>query len=231
MPETSPWSCVLWDVDGTIVDASEGILWRLGELMKELGRPEITRGELTHWIGPPLYDSFQSQLGLTGDEAARAVVRYREIGKASGYTSGAKLFPGVGELIQRLHTAGVPQGIASSKPEVQVLALMEKFGLTPFFTAIVGATPDEQTLARKSDIVAESLRRLRVAEVDVSRPVLVGDRHHDIEGGAEQGVPVVFVTWGFSWPHEAEGAQAIASDTTQLADLLLPTAAQAPAAG
>lgn len=222
MADTTPWSCILWDVDGTIVDASEGILWRLDTLMKELGRPEISRGELRHWIGPPLYDSFQAQLGLTGAEAAQAVVRYREIGRAHGYTSGAKLFPGIGSLITDLHRAGVPQGIASSKPEIQVIALMEHFGLTPFFTAMVGSTPDEQTLAAKSDIVAECLRRLRAAHVDVSRPVLIGDRHHDVDGGAANDVPVVFVTWGFSWPHESEGAQAVATDPATLRSLLLP---------
>jgi phosphoglycolate phosphatase len=51
--------------------------------------------------------------------------------------------------------------------------------------------------------------------------VLVGDRHHDVEGGAEHGVPVIFVRWGFSWPHESEGAQAVVDDVDQLRALLL----------
>ena len=34
-------------------------------------------------------------------------------------------------------------------------------------------------------------------------------------------MPVIFVTWGFSWPHEAEGAQAVVSDAAQLRRLLL----------
>ena len=38
---------------------------------------------------------------------------------------------------------------------------------------------------------------------------------------AEHEVPVIFVTWGFSWPHEAEGAQAVVSDAAQLRRLLL----------
>ena len=91
----------------------------------------------------------------------------------------------------------------------------------PSLTAIVGATPDEKTLSAKSDIVAEALRRLAAAGVDTSRPVLVGDRHHDVEGGAAHGVPVIFVRWGFSWPHESEGAQAAVDDVDQLRALLL----------
>ncbi len=221
----SPWSPVLWDVDGTIVDASDGILERLGITMRHFGHPEISRAELVHWIGPPMFESFQAQLGMTPDQAADAVTFYRSLTK--DYTTGVRLFPGVADLIRDLYDAGVPQAIASSKPESQVLALTDHFGLTPFFTAIVGASADERTLATKSDIVAEALRRLRVAEVETSRPVLIGDRHHDITGGAAHDVPVIFVRWGFSWPHEAEGAQAVVEDAAQLRELVLLTGGDA----
>lgn len=217
----SPWSCVLWDVDGTIVDASEGILRRLGITTRHFGHAEVTRAELVHWIGPPMFESFQQQLDMTPEQAADAVTFYRTLGKEDGYTTGAKLFPGVADTIRALHEAAVPQAISSSKPEVQVLALLDHFTLTPFFSAVVGASPDERTLAGKGDIVAEALRRLNAVQVDTSRPVLVGDRHHDITGGAEHDVPVIFVRWGFSWPHEAEGAQAAVDDVEQLRSLLL----------
>jgi phosphoglycolate phosphatase len=217
----SPWTSILWDMDGTIVDASDGILGRLQIAMKHFGHPEVTRSELVHWIGPPMFETFQKQLGMTPAEAAEAVTFYRELGLRDGYTTGAKLFPGVADVIAHVHAAGIPQAIASSKPEVQVLAILEHFDLTPYFTAVVGATADERTLSHKSDIVAEALRRLRAADADTSRPVLIGDRHHDVEGGAANGVPVIFVRWGFSWPHEADAAHAAVDDTTQLEGLLL----------
>ncbi len=221
MPTRSPWTCVLWDVDGTIVDASEGILRRLTVCLEHFGKQPPTRAELVHWIGPPMFESFQANVGMTPEESTEAVAFYRTLGKADGYTTGAKLFPGVAELITDVAAAGIPQATASSKPEIQVVALMDHFDLSTSLTAIAGATPDERTLSAKSDIVAEALRRLRAAGVDTSRPVLVGDRHHDVEGGAAQGVPVIFVRWGFSWPHESEGAQAVVDDVDQLRALLL----------
>lgn len=221
MSERSPFSCVLWDVDGTIVDASEGILRRLTITLDHFGRTPPTRGELSHWIGPPMFESFQVNAGMTPEQAGDAVVYYRELNKREGYTVSAQLYPGVAELIHDLHAAGVPQSTASSKPEVQVVALMDHFGLAPDLEAIVGATFDERTLSTKADIVREALRRLDAAGVDTSRPVLIGDRHHDVEGGRDAGIPVVFVRWGFSWPHEAEGAQAAVDDVHQLRALLL----------
>ena len=221
MPERSPFTCILWDVDGTIVDASEGILRRLTTTLTHFEKQPPTRGELSHWIGPPMFESFQVNVGMTPEQATEAVAFYRGLNKVEGYTSSANLFPGVGELIHELQAAGIPQATASSKPEVQVTALMEFFDLAPDFTAMVGASLDERTLSAKSDIVAEALRRLEVAGVDTSRPVLIGDRHHDVEGGTANGVPVIFVRWGFSWPHESEGAQAAVETAAELRALLL----------
>lgn len=221
MTYRSPFSCILWDVDGTVVDASEGILRRLTRCLADYGLPAPTRAELVHWIGPPLHQSFQTNVGMTPERAAEATEHYRLIGKADGYASGARLYPEIAELIADLSAAGIPQATASSKPEHQVEVLMDHFDLAPHLQVIVGATPDEKTRASKSDVVAEALRQLDAGGHDVSRPVLVGDRHHDIEGGADHGVPVIFVRWGFSWPHESDGAQAVVDDVAGLRRLLL----------
>ena len=48
MTSRSPFTCVLWDVDGTIVDASDGILRRLTIALEHFGKPAPTRAELVH---------------------------------------------------------------------------------------------------------------------------------------------------------------------------------------
>src|SRR5690606_12152785 len=140
------WTCVLWDVDGTVVDASDGILRRLATTLEHFGHRPPTRDELAHWIGPPMFESLQANVGMTPEQAADAVAFYRVLGKADGYTTDVRLIPGIAELIRDVAAAGVPQATASSKPEVQVAALMDHFDLAPSLTAIVGATSDERTL-------------------------------------------------------------------------------------
>ncbi len=217
----SPYSCVLWDVDGTIVDASVGILRRLTIALTHFGKQPPVREELTHWIGPPMFQSFQDQAGMSPEESAEAVAFYRTLGKADGYTTDAVTYPGVADLIHEVHAAGVPQATASSKPEIQVDALVDHFGLRADFLATVGSTPDESTLAAKSDIVAEALRRLQDRGADTSRPVLIGDRHHDVEGAIANGIPVIFVDWGFSDPSEGDQATHRAATAAELRTLLL----------
>lgn len=221
----APYSCILWDVDGTIADASRGILPRLVQVLGSFGLPRPEPEELAHWIGPPLIESFQLRAGLDPARAEEAVHQYRELARHAGYAAEVDLYPGIAELIGEVRAAGLPQSTASSKPEVQVLAILEHFGLLDRFTAISGAQPGPGGRGEgKSEVVARALERLAAAGADVSRPVLIGDRHHDVDGGAEHGVPVIFAEWGFGEPSEAEGAVARAASAAELRGLILPEA-------
>lgn len=218
----SPYSCILWDVDGTIADASAGILPRLRQVFASLGLPEPDADELSLWIGPPMHESFRLRAGLDQEQAHDAVARYRELAAADGYASSVEIYPGVPEVLRAVQDAGVPQSTASTKPENQVRAILEHYELIDAFTAISGARPVPEGRADgKSFVIGQALQRLRAAGVDTSRPVLVGDRHHDVEGGAEHGIPVIFVDWGFGEPDEADAAAFRVSDVDDLRALLL----------
>lgn len=101
-------------------------------------------------------------------------------------------------------------------------AILDHYTLTPLFTAISGARVGQVgNDDGKAFVIAQALERLSAAGVDVSRPVLIGDRHHDIDGAAEHGIPVIFSAWGFGDAAEAEGAIATAATAADLRPLLL----------
>lgn len=218
----SPYTCVLWDVDGTIADASPGILPRLRQVFASYALPEPDAESLSLWIGPPMLESFQVRAGMDPVQAEEAVQRYRALAAADGYAASVELYPGVPDLLREVHAAGIPQSTASTKPENQVRAILDHYELTSLFTAVSGARVG--TVGNhdgKAFVVGQALERLRAAGADVSRPVLVGDRHHDVDGAAEHGIPVIFSEWGFGLPAEAAGARARVADAGELRTLLL----------
>ena len=73
----SPFSCVLWDVDGTIADATPGIFPRLREVFTQFGLPEPDQAILHRWVGPPMYESFQELAGLSPEKASEALTASR----------------------------------------------------------------------------------------------------------------------------------------------------------
>ncbi|WP_193597467.1 HAD hydrolase-like protein [Microbacterium sp. YJN-G] len=218
----SPYSCILWDVDGTIADATPGIFPRLIEVFAEFGMPAPDEQSLNRWVGPPLYESFQVLGGMSPEQAQQALDFYRSLAARDGYAASVHIYPGVPELIREVAAAGIPQATASTKPENQVTAILEHHGLIGSFTAISGARSGE--IGRhdgKADVIGWALERLAAAGVDVSAPVLIGDRHHDIDGAAIHGIPVIFSEWGFGDPREGDAAHFRAADAAALRPLLL----------
>lgn len=218
----SSFSCILWDMDGTIANASRGFFSNLRTVLDvfQIEHPEPAEFKL--WMGPPLIESFQEKAGLSLPQAIQALDHYRELSGAGNYAASVDLYPGISELIRDVRAAGIPQSTASSKPEIKVREILEHFNLLPEFTAISGARSGEAGRHDgKSFVVGQALERLSQAGVDTSRPVLIGDRHHDVDGGAEHSVPVIFVDWGFGLSEESEGAIHHVHSANELRSLLL----------
>ncbi|WP_406248121.1 HAD hydrolase-like protein [Microbacterium sp. M] len=218
----SPYSCVLWDVDGTIADATPGIFPRLLEVLASFGEPAPDPASLSRWVGPPMYESFQTLAGLSALQAEDALARYRELAARDGYAASVDIYRGVPDVIRAVAAAGIPQATASTKPENQVRAILEHNDLLGLFTAISGARSG--SIGRsdsKADVVGWAIERLQAAGADTSKPVLIGDRHHDVEGAAEYGIPVIFAEWGFGEASEGDAAAFRAPDAAALQTLLL----------
>jgi len=204
---------VLFDLDGTIVDSAPGILSSLAWTYEQLRMPVPPPAEMLKWVGPPLLDSFRDLAKLDEDEARYALSLYREHYAEVGVFD-ATPYPGVIDVLHSIHDAGVPLSLATSKPESAATAILEHIGIAEAFTEITGASEDE-VRSSKPDVVAEALRRL-AANHGLERPIMVGDRIHDVEGAAVHEVPTIFVSWGYGSPAEAAGAIAIADTAEEL---------------
>jgi phosphoglycolate phosphatase len=169
-------------------------------------------------VGPPLLDSLRLSAGFDDAEAWEALNIYRD--HYSEHVLRSPVFPGIAGVLQRLHAAGIPIALATSKPESMARAVLDHAGLTQYFTVITGASDDEE-LSTKADIVAEALRRLNEQGVDISNTVMVGDRGYDTLGAGANGVPTILVEWGYGSPAEAADAMAVVHSTDQLRNLLL----------
>jgi phosphoglycolate phosphatase len=216
---SSPYDSVLFDLDGTMLDSAPGIIRSLSDTFRHFGWDVPPRSELMNYIGPPLIESFRVRLGLDTQAAWETLRVYRQDYRRDGAFN-ATVFPGVIDVLESLKQAGIPLAIATSKPETQAIRILNHFNLSSFFTVICGATEDE-TRSTKPDIVAHALSGLRNAGYASNRPVLIGDRVHDVEGAAANGIPSIIVDWGYGSPDEAVGAVATASSAEQLRTMLL----------
>ena len=194
---------VLLDLDGTLVDSAPGILGSLRRAIDEAGLqvPESALG--THLLGPPLYRSLPPILGDAGTELVVPI--YRRVYGDGGYLDSTP-YLGVEKLLRAFAGAGVTMALATSKAEPFARSILAQHGWTDLFTEVVG---DTLTGGRptKGAVVAEALRRLD-HPTGAGRPLMVGDRVHDVEGSAEHGLRCLGAGWGYAEPGELEGAGA-----------------------
>lgn len=215
------WSAVLFDLDGTIVDSATDITASLAHMFAELGLDVPSDEVLRSYVGPPLLDSLRLTAGFDDAEAWEALNIYRD--HYGEHVLRSPVFPGVTGVLQRVHAAGIPIALATSKPESMARVVLDHADLSQYFTVITGASDDEE-LSTKADVVAEALRRLQAKGIDTTDAVMVGDRGYDTLGAAANGVPTIMVEWGYGSPAEAGDALAVVHSTDQLRSLLLGTA-------
>jgi phosphoglycolate phosphatase len=215
MPQ--PYTAILVDLDGTIMDSAPGITRTLAVALQEQGLPVPPPTRLLEFVGPPILDGLRDVAGIEGREALEVLDRYRRHYRATGAFE-AEPYAGVREALEALGRLA-PLAIATSKPESTATRILEHFGLAPLFTVIAGASDDE-TRSEKADVIARALELLAEQGVDVSLPVMIGDRIHDVEGAAAHGIPTIAAGWGYGAPEEAAGAVAVAASPGDLVALV-----------
>lgn len=211
-----PYSVVLFDVDGTLVDSADAVADAIRHALVVMGLPNRPASELRRFVGPPLWDTF-AEYGMSREDQDKAVAAYREY--YHDIFLDPPLFPGVREALEELHAAGLPLATATSKYVVMAQKQMDYLGCTPLFDVVAGApaTPN----STKETVIRDALAQLEAQGHDVSRPVLVGDRCFDIEGARQVGMPVIGVEWGYAEGDELDSADQVVATPADLVKLLL----------
>lgn len=213
------YKTVLFDLDGTLTDPGIGITNSVMYALAKFGITVADRSELYRFIGPPLIDSFTGFYGFDHEKGELAVEYYREYFKDTGIFEN-KVYDGVHDLLRKLKDADVKLLLATSKPDVFAVRILEHFGLDVYFDHVAAATLDGR-INHKDDVIRLALD---LAKADDKREVLmVGDRKYDIIGANKLGIDSVGVLYGYGSEVELRdaGATYISADVGAVADIVL----------
>lgn len=212
------YQTILLDMDGMLVDTTEGVLDCFAHAMRAFSIPAMEREQMLLFMGPPLSYSFEHYCGLKGADVRKAIGIYRERYEAKGQYA-CKLFPQIEELLRELSDKGHRLCIATSKLERYAAAIAERLGIARYFEEIVGSNIEE-TISSKDQVIVEALRRLRIK--DRKSVLMIGDRKQDVLGAKTCGLDSFGVYMGCAEPneHEAAGATYIAYGIAELRERL-----------
>lgn len=222
--ENQQFSYLFFDLDGTLTDPAQGITNSFIHAYKEFGMEVPSYEQLCSYIGPPLRYTFEKSFGFSGEKINEGVKKYREYYKDKGLFENS-VYPGIHEMVAALKKAGVHLTVATSKPEVYSVQIMEKFGLAQYFDFICGSNLDE-TRSKKAEVIRYALEKNGNPPLD--QVLMIGDRMHDVEGAKETGIKCAGVLFGYGNREELEnaGADYLLSSVEELSEFCLRSTAR-----
>ena len=210
---------VMFDLDGTLVDSSQGITKSVAFALNKRGYGVFAPETLKHFIGPPLREQFMAFCGVEKAEGGALVEAYREYYGVTGIFE-CTLYDGVPEMLDALQNAGKTLFVATSKPEKFARTVLAHFGLTDRFAYIGGACMDN-TRTDKCEVIRYTLENAP-HPISLTKAVMVGDSPHDILGARKAGLAGIAVSYGFGEPDALKKAEplVICDSVKQLQQLL-----------
>lgn len=196
----STLKAILFDLDGTLLDTAPEFTDGINQLRAELGLPLLTldflRPAVSHGSAAVLEKAFD--LSSKHPELASLKTRFLEIYQ-SNLGKNTHLFPGIGELLNKIEKLGMKWGVVTNKPDFLTQPLLEKLDLTKRAHAIVSG--DTLAVSKPSPLpILHACKRMGVEPQDC---YYVGDAERDIIAGKASGMMATFMAlYGYLGPQD-----------------------------
>jgi len=191
---------LIFDLDGTLVDAYPAICQSFHYSMAKLGLPSVDDESIRRAVGwgeRKLFEPFVPEDKL--DEMSRI---YREH-HLKALESGVVLMPGAQEMLTQLKDSQYKLAVASNRPTRTSKAIIDTLQIAHFFDCVMCG---DQINKFKPDpgILNHILNQLSLS---TEQAFYIGDMAIDAEAGQRAGVKTIIVTTGSSSRKEIEEAK------------------------
>jgi pyrophosphatase PpaX len=186
-----PIQAIVFDFDGTLIDASEAIWTSFTTVLREHQLQEPPQAWVKARIGRPLVEIFsQIDPGADVGQIEAYVEQYRQVFFPLGVALSRPL-PGAREAMERL-SSRIGLGIATSRRADTALRILDGLGLRSFFGAVIGIEHVERAKPDPEPVLL-ALQQLGSLPAHAA---MVGDTTDDILAGRSAGTRAIGVTTG-----------------------------------
>lgn len=186
-------SNLLFDLDGTLIDSKDGITRSIQYALSKMDREVPEANELEWCIGPPIENSFARLLNTVDEKLIGCAVKtFRYRFKSKGIFENS-VYNGIPEALGILKNAGMKMYLATSKPRIFARKILDYQSLSKYFISVYGSELDG-THSDKGVLIEYILRSESLA---LSETIMIGDRHHDINGGKVNGIYTALASYGY----------------------------------
>ncbi|HZN10713.1 MAG TPA: phosphoglycolate phosphatase [Blastocatellia bacterium] len=190
------YRCLLFDLDGTLVDSRADLTTGINLMLGDLGRGPLPADHVLRFVGEGVRLLVERALRATqpaepgGAEVDAAIERFRRHYRAH-LCDRTRPYPGVEEALARF--AALPKAVVTNKPYDLSLALLEGLGLRAHFAAVIGG----DSLPERKPAPAPMLAAAARCGSDPAACLMVGDTAVDMLAGRAAGMTTCGFVGGF----------------------------------
>jgi phosphoglycolate phosphatase len=194
------WHCVVFDLDGTLLDTREALLMAINGLLKRLQRRAVLANEVADVMHEGMAAMLTRALSLTGampDPATCAMLHVEVSRRYLESAAGAIVpFPALTPLLELLRVSRVSMAVCTNQLEAHARALLAHFDLSRFFLEVVG----RDTFAVPKPNPLPLIWLLGRCGVHPTQALMVGDSELDAQCGLAAGADVLLMRHGYGGP-------------------------------
>lgn len=188
------YSLIIFDLDGTLVDTTEGILASVDYTIDNFRLPQLSYDDKLTFIGPPVQLSFEKFYSSYGAKIEDLTDTFRNNYSTSNLLK-AVPYRGIFDLLDGLLNSKLKLAVATYKREDYALELLNHFKFDSYMQIMYGGDNDNKL--KKKDIIVKCIESAEITSYD--EVLMIGDTMHDALGAKELGIDFVAITYGFGF--------------------------------
>jgi phosphoglycolate phosphatase len=218
----SPYAGIFFDLDGTLADTAPDLVAATNQLLVTRSLAPKPYEFLRPYASAGARGLLEGAFGISPDHADFILLRdefFSNYEKALLVDS--KLFDGIDHLLDQMDEAKLPWGIVTNKSERFTNPLTELMGLRHRAISTVSGDTTPHSKPHPEPI----LHAARLAKVDPTKSLYVGDDIRDVVAGKAAGMKTVAAAYGYCGckePPEAWGADYIIDQPLELLQIIFP---------
>ncbi|OCA96677.1 HAD family hydrolase [Clostridium beijerinckii] len=181
------YNCIIFDIDGTLLDTEIAVLSSLQKLVFEELNENLSFDELRFALGIP-GEVTLNKLGITN--ILDCNVKWNKYLKE--YFHNVKVFDGIKDTLIKLNEIGILTGIVTSKTKEEFLNDFASFELNNYFKLVVCADDTEEHKPNPEPI----LKFIELSGANKSKTIYIGDTRYDMDCAFGAGIDFALALWG-----------------------------------
>ncbi len=211
-------SCVLFDLDGTLLDTAPDLTSALNHTLMQFGFSTVSVSYITPYISYGAAVMIDQALTESADKTLKAEMLDNLLNYYEQHIADlTKPFLGIMALLDTLEAKKIPWGVVTNKHERMALPLMKALHLTERAACIICGDTTAHSKPHPEPMLTAS-QQIGVKTIEC---LYVGDAAHDISAGKAAHMKTLTATYGYLKPDDKPqswGADALVAHPTEIID-------------